>query len=239
MAAIACRVCKTTLVWTLPLLYHTVTLQSVDQIESFGRALDGDDSDTAVAALSRDRPLRATLVRRLWIGPTSFSPNNVHPGPVFFTFDVQLVLRLLPRCSSLAALSLIGYNPDQQLPLLTAAPSSVSSLCLQPTDGVIALPTDTQWAPNLRSLTTLNTFMHHDVRIALASSPTIHLVRPRYEIVYIEETKERAARQWEEDLKWIPEELPAWVTFVPWGSRVDGREMGDFAVLYHHWLRDE
>ncbi|TBU45975.1 hypothetical protein BD309DRAFT_670837 [Dichomitus squalens] len=123
-------------------------------------------------------PTPASLVRNLWLGPTSsIDQNDLDYGSN--AWPITLIHQILTRCTALRALAVVCIGQARWYRLTGVIPASVTSLWLGPVHGELDykhLPC----APNLRYLTSLDTFMLDTEVRDLVLSPSIAVLRRVY-----------------------------------------------------------
>ena len=164
--------CRTARSWVLPLLVHSVTLTSSEAIARFAYSLMDGPDDVPI------EPAPGSLVRKLWLGPTSsVDQNDLEYGSN--AWPITLIHQILARCTSLRSLAVICIGQARWYRLTGVIPASVSSLWLGPVHGEVDyrhLPC----ASNLKCLTSLDTFMLDTEVRDLVQSPSIVVLRRVY-----------------------------------------------------------
>ncbi|KAI0354221.1 hypothetical protein OH77DRAFT_518614 [Trametes cingulata] len=202
-------------------------------------------------------PAPVTLVRNLWIGPTSsVEQNDLSYGSS--SWPITLIHQILVRCSALRSLALVNLYQGVWYRLAGVIPSGLQSLCLGPVHGKVDwryLPC----APNLREFVTMDTYMMDEEIQQIVLSPSIRRIRRLYshgdrvslafdqlecvekataleklEIVCCEETEEQAAAILDEVSKSYQYD-PARVALIPTSHIREGR-YDPISVLFDDWL---
>ncbi|RDX45243.1 hypothetical protein OH76DRAFT_1408198 [Lentinus brumalis] len=167
-----CRVCHTARAWALPVLYETIVLTSSSKIERFAHSLMETPFDIVVDQV----PIH--LVRKIWFGPTSsFEENDLDYSSR--EWPITVMHQILTRCTALCSLALINVGQAQLYRLTSVIPNAVSSLTLGPVHGEVDyrhLPC----APNLHTITSMDTFMLDNEIRDLVLSSTIRTIRRIY-----------------------------------------------------------
>ncbi|RPD70220.1 hypothetical protein L226DRAFT_539072 [Lentinus tigrinus ALCF2SS1-7] len=202
------------------------------------------------------------LVRKIWFGPTSkYEENDLDYSSR--EWPITLMHQILTRCTSLCSLAFINVGQAQLYRLTSVIPRSVSALVLGPVHGEVDyrhLPC----GPNLRTFTSMDTFMLDNEICELVLSSTIHTIRriytypsehrvalafdqlecvyratvlERLEIVCYGETKEAAGKILENVAK-EREYDHTRVVLVSRSSTKDGKEDA-FATLFDDWTAEE
>ncbi|KAI0363242.1 hypothetical protein BV20DRAFT_1058216 [Pilatotrama ljubarskyi] len=251
VSAKLCLVCHTVRSWILPVLYDRVVLSSAQAIERFAYAQMENSDDKIV------KPAPATVVRKLWIGPTSsVEQNDLSYGSS--SWPITLIHQILVRCPALDALALVNLYQGVWYRLAGVIPRGLQSLCLGPVHGKVDwryLPC----APSLREFITMDTYMMDEEIQQIVLSPSIRRIRRLYshgdrvslafdqlqcvekataleklEIVCCEETEEEAAAILDRVSKSYVYE-PARVALIPRSHIREGR-YDPISVLYQDWL---
>ncbi|KAI0743116.1 hypothetical protein C8Q80DRAFT_956405 [Daedaleopsis nitida] len=232
-------------------MYHTITLTSSDKIQRFAYALMRAEDELVVDQLP------AAYIRKLWLGPTSsLRQNDLGYGSI--AWPITLIHQILTRCPSLQALAVICIGQGRWYRLTGVIPKSVTSLCLGPVHGEVDykhLPC----APNLRSFTSMDTFMLDTEVRDLVLAPTIRTIRrvyssgdrltlafdqlecvaraealEKFEIVCCGDTSEHAAKLLADVAAGYEYDRER-VVLVPWSNVKEGRSDA-IAVLYDCWM---
>ena len=171
-ASSLCRVCHTARAWSLPILYETIVLTSSSKIERFAYSHMETPFDIVVDQL----PI--LHVRKMWFGPTSnFEENDLDYSSR--EWPITLMHQILTRCTFLCSLAFINVGQAQLYRLTSVIPKSVSALALGPVHGEVDyrhLPC----GPNLRTFTSMDTFMLDNEVCELVLSRTIRTIRRIY-----------------------------------------------------------
>ena len=168
--------CRTARSWVLPLLYDDVTLSSSQAITRFAYAVANKPDNVTLTPTTP-----ASLVRKLWIGPTSSVDQNDLPYNSS-AWPIALVHQILTQCTSLRALAILCVSQMHWDRLIGVIPPLVTTLWLGPVHGQVYYPY-LPCASNLRNLTSLDTCMIDTEISHLVLSPSIHTLRRVYSSV--------------------------------------------------------
>ncbi|KAI0331376.1 hypothetical protein GY45DRAFT_1322423 [Cubamyces sp. BRFM 1775] len=246
-----CRLCSTVRLWLLPVLYDTVILSSAKTIERFAYGQVENPDSTVVY------PPPASVVRRLWIGPTSSTvQNDLVYSPS--AWPITLVHQILVRCASLHALAIVNLYQGDWFRLAHVLPAGLHSLTLGPVHGKVVwwyLPC----SASLREFTSMDTEMMDLELLKIVAAPSIRTVRrvysrvdhvnlafdqldcvdkasslEKFEIICCAKSVERAASVLEKIAKGY-KPIPERVVLVP-KSYLCGSTFDPIAVLFNDWL---
>ncbi|EMD35568.1 hypothetical protein CERSUDRAFT_96684 [Gelatoporia subvermispora B] len=157
----------------LPVLYTTVTLPTYAQIVDFASTLHL--STISVELGETQGPALASLVRHIWMGPTSTTPQDaLSCGSL--SWPVTLIHQIFDLCTSLHALALVNLAHAYWNRLQAKVPASVEQLTVGPIHGPIVLRT-MRCAENLRTITSFDTFLPDWEVREIVVAPTIHRFR--------------------------------------------------------------
>ncbi|KAI9058729.1 hypothetical protein FKP32DRAFT_1218445 [Trametes sanguinea] len=246
-----CGICRTVRSWLLPLIYDTVLLTSSKSIQRFAYALMEDPIEHVIV-----HPAPASIVRNLWIGPTSSVKQNdltYHPS----SWPVTLIHQILARCKSLRSFALINLYQNDWFRLASVLPPGLESLTLGPVHGKV----DWRYLPcarSLRTFTSMDTYMLDLELQQIVVSPNIRTVRRFYsrsghvalafdqlqcvekatglqtmEIVCCAETVEKAKTILEDTAKWYKLD-PERIVLVP-KSHTRNSCFDPISVLFEDW----
>ncbi|KAH9886722.1 hypothetical protein C8Q73DRAFT_715076 [Cubamyces lactineus] len=246
-----CCLCSTVRLWLLPVLYDTVVLSSAKTIERFAYGQMENPDSTAVY------PPPTSIVRKLWIGPTSSTVQN-DLAYSSSAWPITLVHQILVRCASLHALAIVNLYQGDWFRLAHVLPAGLRALTLGPVHGKV----DWRYLPcsaSLREFTSMDTYMMDLELQQIVAAPGIRTVRRVYsrvdhinlafdqldcvekatsleklEIVCCAESVERAASVLEKIARCYKLN-PERIALVP-KSHISGSTFDPIAVLFNDWL---
>ncbi|KAI0633050.1 hypothetical protein C8Q77DRAFT_865963 [Trametes polyzona] len=203
-------------------------------------------------------PTPASLICRLWIGPTS----SVDQGDLSYNapWPIPAICNILARCPSLHSLALMNAHQKCWPRLSLAIPRAVRALWIGPVHG------KADWrylpcAPSAREFLTMDTYMTQDELRQIVLSPSIRRVRrffsspvgvglytldqlacveqapwlESFELVCCSATKEEAAVALEEAVRVHGYEPTARVVLTP-RSNMHGGRRDPLALLFEDWV---
>ncbi|OSC96397.1 hypothetical protein PYCCODRAFT_1309324 [Trametes coccinea BRFM310] len=201
-------------------------------------------------------PAPATIVRNLWIGPTSsVKQNDLVYNPS--SWPITLIHQILARCKSLRSFALINLYQNDWFRLASVLPPTLESLTLGPVHGKV----DWRYLPctrSLRDFTSMDTYMMDLELQQIVLSPSIRTVRRFYsrsdhvalafdqlqcvekatgletfEVVCCAETAEKAKAILEDTAKWYKPD-PEHIVLVP-KSHIRNSQYDPISVLFEDW----
>jgi len=165
-AASLCLICKTAHGWIHPVLYRTVVLSSSRQIIAFERTL------------RLSHPSFTTAVQHLWLGPSS---SHVERDLSYAStaWPVTLLHQILAQCTSLQSLAIVNFAQHLMYRIVGVIPASVTSIHAGPVHGHLDVR-PLRCAANLRSVTSMDTYLSDWEVQELASAPFLKNLRRFY-----------------------------------------------------------
>lgn len=158
-------VCKTTHAWILPILYHSISFTKASQLSSFLSSHDIPDDPIES---------RFALIENLHIGRTSSNNSDLFYGSS--NWPLTIVSRILWLSTSLKRLTILDLDQNKWRLFEHVIPASLEHLTLGPIHGPFH-PQDLTRRPQLRSFTSVATYMRDDEVREVVLHPSMRVFR--------------------------------------------------------------